>query len=105
VSGGACGGLGVGEWCAGGLGGVGGLAGGAAGAGLASTREALATVPVAGLFGRLGRALGWGFDAGLEARVAAPLGEARLTVDGTGARAGSPRIYGLLAVRLGWRMP
>jgi hypothetical protein len=102
---GGCGRLGSTELCGGGLVAASLAAGGAAGAGLVGGRRAWTALPAPGAFGRAEWRLAWGFELGVEAIVAAPLGSAALEVEGTGVGARSPRVQGLLCGRLGWRLP
>ena len=97
--------LGGTELCGGGLVAASLASGGAEGAGLARGRRAWTALPAPGAFGRAQWGLPWGFELGLEAIVAAPLGRAALEVAGTGVAARSPRVQGLLCGRLGWRLP
>jgi hypothetical protein len=102
---GGCGRLGSTELCGGGLVAASLASGGAAGAGLVRGRSAWTALPAPGAFGRAAWGLPWGFDMGVEAIVAAPLGRAALEVAGTGVAARSPRVQGLLCGRLGRRLP
>jgi hypothetical protein len=102
---GACRELGRGDLCGGAAGGATMLSGGTEGPGLVRKRGALAAVPAAGVFGRLGWRLGQGLQFGVEAIVTAPLGTARLGVEGTAVAASAPLVEGLLSGRLGWWLP
>ncbi len=102
---GGCGHLGSTGLCGGGLVAASLTAGGAEGAGLVGGRRAWTALPALGGFGRAAWGLPGGFELGVEAIVAAPLGRAALEVAGSGVAARSPRVQGLLCGRLGWRLP
>jgi hypothetical protein len=102
---GGCGRLGSTELCGGGLVAASLASGGAQGAGLARGRSAWTALPALGAFGRAEWGLPWGFELGVEAIVAAPLGRAALEVEGTAVAARSPRLQALLCGRLGRRLP
>jgi hypothetical protein len=91
------------DLCAGALGGAGVLTGGSEGT-LAEKSTATAVVPVAGVFGRVVWPLGAGFELSADLTGLAPLGVGELGVAGSGAAARSPRVYGMAAGRLGWRL-
>jgi hypothetical protein len=102
---GGCGRLASTELCGGGLVAASLASGGAEGAGLVRGRSAWTALPALGAFGRAEWGLPAGFELGVEAVIAAPLGRAALEVEGTGLAARSPRVQGLLCGRLGWRLP
>ena len=102
---GACSRLGSAGLCGGGLAAASLASGRAEGGGVLRARSAWTVLPALGAFGRADWRLGWGFELGLEAIVAAPLGRAALEVAGSAVAARSPRVQGLLGGRLGWRLP
>jgi hypothetical protein len=90
--------------CGGVLAGAALLAGQASGA-LFAQRPGRSLVPAAGGLTRVIFPLSWGFEFQLDAAALAPLGTGRVGVEGTAAVRRTPRLYGLLTGRLGWRMP
>src|SRR5439155_9119088 len=99
-----CAAAGRADLCGGGLVGVGVVSGSAEGDDLFARRPGWSMVPALGLFGRFTLPLRWGVEIGVDAAALAPVGVAEVAVEGTTAAGRSPRLYGLLAGRLGWRL-
>ncbi len=87
--------------CAGLTGGAAALAGSAAGD-VHRTRAGLALAPIVGGYGAAGYSFG-SLEVTGELAAVVPLRLAALEVEGTSARHATPAIYGIAALRVGWR--